>query len=67
MDENTTTFECDACDDKQLGTIAEQIARAVCDFQHKTTGHTPKAVSVVLSEDTLVLCQTQKFGLATIA
>jgi uncharacterized protein YbcI len=55
MDKNTTTLECNACDDKQPGTMAEQIARAVCDFQHKSTGHTPKAVSVVLSEDTLVI------------
>jgi hypothetical protein len=47
-------FECNACDDKQPGTMAEQIARAVCDFQQKSTGHTPKAVSAVLSEDTLV-------------
>ena len=35
--------------------MAEQIARAICDFQHKSTGHTPTAVSVVLSEDTLVI------------
>jgi uncharacterized protein YbcI len=35
--------------------MAQQIARAVCKFQHRTTGHTPKAVSVVLSEDTLVI------------
>jgi len=55
MDKNTTTLECNACDDKQTGTMAEQIARAICDFQHKTTGHTPKAVTVVLSADTLVI------------
>lgn len=35
--------------------MAEQIARAVCDFQRETTGHCPKAVSVVLGEDTLVI------------
>jgi len=55
MDKNTTTVDCNDCDDKQTGTVAEQIARAICDFQHKSTGHTPTAVSVVLSEDTLVI------------
>ena len=55
MDKNTATLDCNDCDDKQIGTVAEQIARAICDFQHKNTGHTPTAVSVVLSEDTLVI------------
>ena len=55
MDKNSTTLDCNDCDDKQTGTVAEQIARAICDFQHKSTGHTPTAVSVVLSEDTLVI------------
>ena len=57
MDTKTTTLDCnhDNCGDKQTGTTGEQIARLVCDFQHKSTGHMPKAVSVVLSEDTLVI------------
>lgn len=55
MDKNTATLDCNDCDDKQTGTVAEQIARAICDFQHTSTGHTPTAVSVVLSEDTLVI------------
>jgi len=55
VDKNTTTLECNDCADKQTGTMAEQIARAICDFQHTSTGHTPTAVSVVLSEDTLVI------------
>ncbi len=55
MDKSTTTLDCNDCDDKQTGTVAEQIARAICEFQHKSTGHTPTAVSVVLSEDTLVI------------
>jgi uncharacterized protein YbcI len=55
MDKSTATLDCNDCDDKQTGTVAEQIARAICDFQHKSTGHTPTAVSVVLSEDTLVI------------
>jgi len=55
MDKNSTTVECNDCEDQQTGTIAEQIAHAICEFQHKSTGHTPTAVSVVLSEDTLVI------------
>jgi len=35
--------------------VAQQIAEAVRVFQKLTTGHTPKAVTVVLSEDTLVI------------
>jgi len=50
----TLQYSCDLSD-KQTGTMAEQIARAVCDFQRETTGHCPKAVSVVLDEDTLVI------------
>ena len=55
MEKNTATLDCNDCDDKQTGTMAEQIARAICDFQHTSTGHTPTAVSVVLSEDTVVI------------
>jgi uncharacterized protein YbcI len=36
-------------------TLAEQVARAASDFQLQRTGHTPKAVTVVLSGDTLVI------------
>jgi uncharacterized protein YbcI len=38
-----------------LKTIAEQITEAVNTFQKQNTGHTPQAVTVVLSEDTLVI------------
>jgi uncharacterized protein YbcI len=55
MDKNTATLNCNDCNDGQAGTVAQQIACAICDFQHKSTGHTPTAVSVVLSEDTLVI------------
>lgn len=55
MDKNTATLDCNDCDDKETGTVAEQIARAICDFQRESTGHTPTAVSVVLSHDTLVI------------
>ena len=36
-------------------TMAQQVAQAVMAFQEKTTGHMPKAVTVVLSQDTLVV------------
>jgi len=35
--------------------MAQEIAEAVMAFQHQTTGHAPKAVTVVLSQDTLVI------------
>lgn len=36
-------------------TIAQQIAQAASDFERQRTGHPPTAVTVVLSEDTLVI------------
>jgi uncharacterized protein YbcI len=36
-------------------TMAEQVAQAASHFQQQRTGHAPKAVTVVLSEDTLVI------------
>ena len=36
-------------------TMAQQVAQAVSDFQQRRTGYAPKAVTVVLSEDTLVV------------
>lgn len=36
-------------------TMAEQVARAASSFQRQCTGHAPKAVTVVLSEQTLVV------------
>ena len=36
-------------------TMAQQVARAITDFQEQRTGHPPKAVTVVLSDDTLVV------------
>jgi uncharacterized protein YbcI len=35
--------------------MAQQVAKAAKEFQQQLTGHTPKAVTVVLSEDTLVI------------
>ena len=36
-------------------TMAEQVAQAARDFQQKRTGHVCKAVTVVLSNDTMVI------------
>ena len=36
-------------------TMAQQVAQAVSTFQQRRTGYPPKAVTVVLSEDTLVV------------
>jgi len=35
--------------------MAEQVAQAASKFQQQSTGHAPKAVTVVLSEKTLVI------------
>lgn len=35
--------------------MTQQVAEAVSAFQKQSTGHTPQAVTVVLSEDTLVI------------
>jgi uncharacterized protein YbcI len=40
---------------KEESTVAKQVAEAVMAFQQKMTGHAPKAVTVVLSQDTLVV------------
>jgi uncharacterized protein YbcI len=36
-------------------TMAQQVAQAISAFQQRRTGYAPKAVTVVLSEDTLVV------------
>ncbi|MEX2560058.1 MAG: Na-translocating system protein MpsC family protein [Pirellulales bacterium] len=40
---------------KSDATAAQQIARAAIAFERQTTGHEPKAVTVVLSDHTLVI------------
>jgi uncharacterized protein YbcI len=35
--------------------MAQQIAKAANDFEYQITGHTPKSVTVVLSDSTLVI------------
>jgi len=42
-------------DGKPSSSVAQQIAAAISAFQKQSTGHAPKAVTVVLSEDTLVI------------
>jgi len=41
--------------DKNMLTMAQQVAQAASDFQQQRTGHAPTAVTVVLSGDTLVI------------
>ena len=36
-------------------TVAQQLARAASACEERRTGHVPQAVTVVLSEDTLVI------------
>ncbi len=40
---------------KSDSTMAQEIAHAASIFEHRRTGHAPKAVTVVLSQDTLVV------------
>jgi uncharacterized protein YbcI len=41
--------------DESNATKAQQIARAASDFERQRTGHVPKSVTVVVSDDTLVI------------
>ena len=41
--------------DKTESTMAQQLAQAATTFQSQQTGHAPSDVTVVLSEDTLVI------------
>ena len=41
--------------DKPNSTVARQIAQAASAFEQERTGHVPKSVTVVLSENTLVI------------
>jgi uncharacterized protein YbcI len=41
--------------DESKATKAQQIARAASDFERQRTGHVPKSVTVVVSDDTLVI------------
>ena len=35
--------------------MAKQVALAACDFEQERTGHTPKSVTAVMCDDTLVI------------
>jgi uncharacterized protein YbcI len=48
-------------------TMAQHVARAARDFQQQRTGHAPKAVTVVLSEGTLVVTLHEVLTLAELA
>src|SRR2546422_10656844 len=41
--------------DKSNSTMAQQLAQAASAFEQQRTGHAPKSVNVVLSDDTLVI------------
>ncbi len=41
--------------DQSNSSMARQLAQAASAFEHQRTGHAPKSVSVVLSDDTLVI------------
>ncbi len=40
---------------KPVQTMAQEVAEAACAFQQQCTGHAPRNVTAVLSDDTLVL------------
>lgn len=41
--------------DKSNETMAQQVARAASEFETRRTGHAPKSVTAVLSDETLVI------------
>ena len=41
--------------DESKSEMAKQVALAACDSEQQRTGHTPKSVTAVLSDDTLVV------------
>jgi len=53
--------------DPNTQTMAQQVAEAVTTFQTQRTGHAPKAVTVVLSEETLVVTLHEALSPAEIA
>ena len=48
-------------------TMSQQVAEAARAFQHRQTGHSPQAVTVVLSNDTLVVTLHQALSPAEVA
>ncbi len=41
--------------DNSNSVMAKQVGLAACEFERRRTGHSPKSVTVVLSENTLVI------------
>ena len=41
--------------DESKSEMAKQVAQAACDSEQQRTGHAPKSVTAVLSDDTLVV------------
>lgn len=65
MTANSSHFICSrASTDQYGGTIPQQIAQAVCEFHLSSTGHSPEAVSVVMTDDTLVITLHEALTLA---
>ena len=56
MNTHATILEC-KCDVDSVSpdSLTDQIAQAVWDFEQQRAGHNPRAVSVVLSDDILVI------------
>jgi uncharacterized protein YbcI len=52
---NARNREASVMNEHDPKTVAQEIAEAVSAYQQQSTGHSPKAVTVVLSEDTLVI------------
>jgi uncharacterized protein YbcI len=48
-------------------TMAQQVSDAITNFQTERTGHVPKAVTVVLSQDTLVVTLHEALSPAEVA
>ena len=53
--------------DGSNSTVAQQLAQAASAFEQKRTGHAPKSVNVVLSDDTLVITLRGALSAAEIA
>lgn len=53
--------------DQTTFSMAERVAQAASDFQIQRTGHAPRAVTVVLSEETLVITLHEALSPAEVA
>jgi uncharacterized protein YbcI len=52
--------------DQSHSTVAQQLAEAASAFEQRLTGHAPRSVTVVLSENTLVITLHDALSLAEI-